>query len=111
MQSSAHVFLPSPGPLNSQVHSSAQERAEQGINKRNTPRQVPEGLEVMQESPAVFPGAERTETKQSSETRFCPSWKFPQKTLVGFSLWEIETEGFTSLLRAGVSSTVAPLSH
>lgn len=105
-ETSAQVSLHSPGPLTTQVHGSAQERAEQGINERDIPRRAPEQLGIVQESQAGFPGARTTEANQSSETHFCPSWRFPQEILVGFSVWEIETEGFASLLRPGVSSTI-----
>lgn len=105
-ETSAQVSLHSPGPLTTQVHGSAQERAEQGINKRDIPRRVPEHLGVVQESQAGFPEAKTTEANQSSETHFCPSWRFPQEILVGFSVWEIEIEGFASLLCPGVSSTI-----
>lgn len=45
-----------------------------------------------QESQACFLRA-----KQPTETRFCPSWMFPQKILLVFSVWQIETEGFCFL--------------
>lgn len=44
---------------------------------------------------------------QSSETHFCPIWRFPQKILVGVSARETKTEGFAFLLLPGVSNTVA----
>lgn len=68
-------------PLSSQVHGSAQERAEQGDNQGDIPQ-----LGALWVSQAGFPGAKRAEANQSLEPHFCPSWRFPQKLLTGFSV-------------------------
>ena len=72
MQSSPHISLHSPWPLTSQVHGSAQEIAEQGLNERDIPRRVSEWLGAVEDSQAGFPRPKKTEGNQSSETQFLP---------------------------------------